>query len=248
MVNDPVVFVLKSSMPEAWPPARQGFFTKEVFMRPLLQVLAGLLVLGFCVILFPAGSYGDTLVYTVAVPLHTTNWNQAMSIPKFTEPLACLQSICFELRGHVEGAAKFESLDAEPATVSMNLEATITLQRPDGSPLVTVIPLAHTVDAVTAFDGVIDFGGTSGKSYTGLTGNAADTKCTVDPDDFALFTGVGNINLPAVALGTSNGSGAGNLILQFNTWASAEVVVTYTYDCLVSTENSTWGQVKSIYR
>jgi hypothetical protein len=130
----------------------------------------------------------------------------------------------------------------------MNLQATITLQRPDLSTLVTVIPLAQTSDFVTAFDGSIDFGGTSGKTYSGLSGDATESNCVTDPADLALFTGTGTIVLPAKAIGTSTGSGAGNLILQFNTSASAQANVTYWYHCPSPTEESSWGAIKSLYR
>lgn len=216
-------------------------------MLSLRKVLTHLCLLAICVILLPAGSYAQQIVHTASVPLSSTNWNQTVSIPKFDLNPTCLQSVCVELQGHVEGLAKFESLDAAPATVTMNLQATITIKRPDGSPLVTVIPLANTVDDVTAYDGVLDFAGTSGRTYGDLSGNAIESGCKTEPTDLALFSGTGNISLPVEAQGTSNGSGAGNLILQFNTSASVMVVVTYTYDCSVPAEQTTWGQIKSLF-
>jgi hypothetical protein len=141
-------------------------------------------------------------------------------------PGQMLTGISFELEGDVEGNASFESLDGAPATILMNLQATITLTDPSANVLATVIPVANTSDNVTAFDGVVDFGGTSGKSYLGLTGSDSDTGNSVD---FLAFTGVGNILLPITGTGTSNGSGAGNLVLQFSTTAGASASVTYTY-------------------
>jgi len=60
----------------------------------------------------------------------------------------------------------------------MNLPATITLKRPDDTPLASVIPLANTVDEVTTFDDTIDFGGTSGRTCSDLSGNKSETGCT----------------------------------------------------------------------
>jgi len=216
-------------------------------MRSLQQVLAGFVVFGSCMMLTVALAGAATITYSASVSLTPTNWNNTLSFPQYNLDPACLKSICFEMNGHVEGAAKFESLDGNPATVAMNLQSTITLSRPDNTPLVTVIPLANTSDNVTAFDGVIDFGGTSGRTYTGLSGNASDTKCTTAPADLALFSGTGNIVLPIVATGTSYGSGAGNLILQFSTSASAGATVTYTYDCSTPASDSTWGRIKTLF-
>ncbi|MBN1504214.1 MAG: choice-of-anchor E domain-containing protein [Candidatus Eisenbacteria bacterium] len=216
-------------------------------MSSLRRVVLYFLVLGSCVALSAAVGEAYTVSHCASVPLGATNWNTTMSFPKFTGECECLQSICFQLCGHVEGTAKFESMDAAPTTVTMNLQSTITLMRPDMSTLVVVIPLANTSDNVTEFDGVIDFGGTSGKTYSGLTGDATDSECTVAPADFALFCGTGNIDLPITAIGTSNGSGAGNLILQFATSASANATVTYTYDCGTPVNELTWGRIKATF-
>lgn len=166
-----------------------------------------------------------------SIALSSTNWTDSISVPQFDPGLGTLTQIDFSLSGHVEGSAKFESLDASPATVDMALKATITLQRPDLSSLVTVIPVANTSDNVAAFDGTMDFGGVSGKTYTGLSGDDVLAFSSPPPlADLALFTGLGSINLPVSATGTSIGSGAGNLITQFLTSASAEASVTYHYD------------------
>jgi len=190
----------------------------------------------------------ETIEFTDTVDLAPTNWADTVTFPLFDAGLGDLISVTFELGGHVEGSARFESLDAEATTVTMNLAAEIDLERPDNSNLVTVLPLVDTSDDVTAFDGVIDFEGDSGRTYEELTGDDAESVTTTAPADLALFTGVGDIDLPAAATGASTGSGAGNLILQFATSASADVKVIYEYEPVVPVVESTWGQVKSLYR
>ncbi|MCA9728169.1 MAG: choice-of-anchor E domain-containing protein, partial [Candidatus Eisenbacteria bacterium] len=180
-------------------------------------------LLAFGVLALAQPTRAATVQYTDVLPLTTTNWADVASVPKFDPGLGVLTSVTLELAGHVEGSAAFESLDAQAATVTMNLAAEIEIQRPDLSTLVTVLPLATTVDNVDAFDGVIDFAGASGRSYDDLAGDDTDAFYTTAPGDLALFTGQGMIDLPAIATGASSGSGAGNLILQFGTSASAEV-------------------------
>jgi hypothetical protein len=178
-----------------------------------------------------ASAQAATISYNDSIPLSSTNWNSSVSIPLFNPGLGTLTSIDFYLEGYVEGSAKFESLDAAPATITMNLAANINLQRPDLSNLAVVLPLAATIDNVTAHDGVIDFGGTSGKTYPMLSDLDSTTTSSPPPlSDLVLFTGIGNILLPVSAMGSSSGSGAGNLLQQFNTSASAFVEVTYHYD------------------
>ncbi|MCY2960204.1 MAG: choice-of-anchor E domain-containing protein [Planctomycetota bacterium] len=172
----------------------------------------------------------QTTCFTDSIPLQSTNWGGSVSIPKFNPNLGTLQSISFQLTGNVQGSAKAESLDASSTIVNTSFAATITLTRPDLTPLVVTLPIANFSDSFTAFDGVIDFAGTSGMSHLNI--NATDTQSQVSPpplSDLALFTGAGNIVLPVTAQGSSIATGAGNLITQFTTSAAADVRVCYTY-------------------
>lgn len=168
-------------------------------------------------------------VWTDSIPVASTNWSGAMSVPLFDPSLGTLTSVVVTLDGSVEGSAAYESLDASPSTVFLDLQATIKLTKPDTTTLVQVIPVASVSAGATAFDSVIDFGGTSGGSFTGLSGTASDTSTFTSPVDLALFTGIGTISLPASATGASNGSGPGNLITSFSNSAGAGLTVRYNY-------------------
>ncbi len=173
-----------------------------------------------------------------SIPLMTTNWTDSVTVSKFDPDLGDLLSIDFELSADSQGAAMFESLDAQPATVTLNFEVSVALQRPDLSLLVAATPTVQTIDNATAYDGTTDFGGTSGVSHPNLNANTVEMASSPPPmSDLALFTGPagnpGTITLPVVAMGNSSGSGAGNLILQFMSMAGANVTVTYNFapDC-----------------
>jgi len=172
-----------------------------------------------------------TVTYSDSIDLTSTNWSDTVSIQKFDASLGTLVSIEFTLSGHVEGTIRFESMDSSPTTVDACLKAEIELRRPDDSLIVETFPLASVSEDVTAYDGVMDWGGTSGRTYDGLSGDKTETLVSPPPSsDLALFTGTGSIVLPIVATGCSTASGGGNLISQFITSASAYVEVTYTYD------------------
>lgn len=194
--------------------------------KTLLIILAALMLsLGLA-----TASNAAIVTYSDSIPLGTTNWSDSVTVPKFDPALGNLDSIDIALAGHVQGNAAFESRDAQPATVTMKLQAKLILHRPDLSTLVVTIPFVNTTDNVAIYDGVLDFAGLSGKSYTGLTGDLTQSVTTPPPaGDLALFTGPGSITLPLEAQGLSTGSGAGNLVLRFNTYASADVSVTYHY-------------------
>ncbi len=179
-----------------------------------------------------AGSVAEaaSVTYTGSVPSSLTNWSNTVALPKFNSALGNLTSVQLTLTGTVQGTAMFESQDSKPQTVTMNLSATVKLLKPtDCSTLVTVLPLASTSDSASAYDGVLDFGGTSGKTYGSLTGVNTNLALLTSPSDLAAFTGAGNIVLPVTAVGTSGGAGGGNLVLSFTTAAGASAQVTYTY-------------------
>ena len=197
------------------------------------RALALGVVLALCTAGVASAAPVNTISYHDSIPLGSTNWSETLTVSLF-EPgtdgipaAAFLTGIEFELMGHVEGSAKFENEDAAPATIEMSLQATIELSRPaalGGGLIVQTIPFANTSDAVTAFDGVSDWGGTSGKTYAALSGDKTEIVTSPPPaSDLTDFTGVGDIDLPIEATGTSNGNGAGNLSLQFSTSASADV-------------------------
>ncbi|MFQ3549970.1 MAG: choice-of-anchor E domain-containing protein [Armatimonadota bacterium] len=174
--------------------------------------------------------YAASVSYSDTISLSQTNWNSTVTIPKFDSSLGTLTSIEFSLIGFVSGSTAFENLDASPATVTTNLSAMLKLTRPDSSTLVISLPVANTSDYASEYDGITDFNGTSGKTYSNLSASATESFISTLASDFALFTGTGNIILPVTATGTSSGSGAGNLLLQFTTNASADVFVKYNYE------------------
>lgn len=173
----------------------------------------------------------STQCFSDSIPLQSTNWNGTVSIPKFNPALGTLQTIQFTLSGNVQGTARAESLDASPTIVNTTFSANLTLTRPDMSVIVVTIPIANFSDSFTAFDGTIDFGGTSGITHPGI--NASDSDMATSPppaSDLALFTGVGNIVLPVNAMGSSIATGSGNVVTQFTTMAQCTVDVCYTYE------------------
>jgi hypothetical protein len=175
----------------------------------------------------PAGA--TTITYSDAISMSSTNWSTSTSVPQFDPALGTLNSITFTLDGSVLGTGKFESLDASPSQVTMDLQATLKLKRPSGTVIVQTIPVFETIDNVTAFDGLQDYAGTSGKTYTDVGASSSDSVTTSTAADKALFTGTGNIVLPVTATGSSFASGPGNIVTEFHTSASTGITVVYDY-------------------
>lgn len=167
------------------------------------------------------------------IPLATTNWSSAVSVPKFDAGLGLLTSVEFELTGGIFGSAAIESFDASATTVTTSFQATMTLTRPDQSVLVVAVPMQQFVDDLSSYDGTFDFGGASGITHGDISSQDVRSLISTSPADLALFTGTGDIVLPVDAAGSSTASGSGNLITQFLTDARAGLRVCYNYapDC-----------------
>lgn len=190
--------------------------------------------LGAALLAVPAAAQTQTVCFNGSIPLTNTNWNNSVSVSKFDTALGTLQSISFQLSGNIAGSVKIESLDSAATVVQTNFQATLTLTRPDLSVIVVTIPIANFNDSLTSYDGLLDFGGTSGTQHLGITANAVNSATSPPPaSDLVLFSGPagspGNIVLPVSGVGSSVATGSGNLITQFQTQAAAQVQVCYTY-------------------
>jgi hypothetical protein len=175
-----------------------------------------------------------TVTYSTSVPETTTNWGSInLNLPQWDPALFPGQSLTgvqLTLAGSVSGSAAAESQDNAPSTINLNVAATISANAPSGL-FVQVIPLAHTTFSASAFDGSIDFGGTSGVLLTNLTNSAVSSSSLNNPPtDLSAYIGNGNISIATSATGSSSGSGSGNLITQFTAAAGVDVIVTYTFD------------------
>lgn len=184
-----------------------------------------------------ASAQATTLSYADSVALTTTNWSNTLSFAKFDTSLGNLTSIRFDLSGVVQGSGNAESMDATASTVTLSLGSLLGLTRPDNSTLVVTNPVFSQTFNFSAFDGGIDFGGTSGGTTGSVSATGSNFFVSSSASDFALFSalGGGTINLGLNAVGASSGTGSGNLIQQFTTAASGVAKVTYTYTATTPT-------------
>lgn len=179
-----------------------------------------------------AATGGTTESFSGSFDLATTNWSETFQITGFDTMGGTreLTGLDINLSGEVRGMAMAESLDASSASIQLNLQATLTLLlAATNTELAEVIPVVNTTFNAQAFDGEIDFDGQSGALFGGLQDTASVSTGVTDAAVLALFSDVGSVGLSAEALGSSFGSGAGNLITQFATEAGFAWDVTYRY-------------------
>lgn len=171
----------------------------------------------------------DSVSYTATVPTASTNFSTLVNLPGFDPSFGTLTAVQLVLTATVLGDASFESLDASPATVNVNLSTNATATAP-GALTVTTIPLASTSVNVGAYDGVLDFGGISGRTFSDLTNTATNSSTTTT--GLGSYIGVASVPITVGAVGASTASGPGNLASVFGTSAGAVVGVTYTYNAV----------------
>lgn len=180
---------------------------------------------------------GATVEYADSVPLMTPNWTDSVTLPKFNPGLGELTGVEFWFAGHIEGSAGYESLDAGPTIVTIIFAAELTLETPGATADLVVYPAASTITEATAFDGTIDFGGTSGMTFEGIMADGKE-HLSVDPEEFGSYMGPGDLELDLEAWGSFGAPVGGNIIYYFKQAASATVTVRYAYSPSVCSDDS----------
>ncbi|MFS4436681.1 choice-of-anchor E domain-containing protein [Paracoccaceae bacterium GXU_MW_L88] len=173
-------------------------------------------------------SQAATLSYSDSIDLRTTDWSETLSVPQFDTALGELNSATLTLTGSVNGKAKAESQDTAPSTVTVDLSALISAQTDSLGDIARVVPLVSESAELSAYDGTLDFAGTSGFETDRVSGSETAT-ATLTGDDLAEFLGTGNIDIILSAAGESQASGSGNLISEFQTSASGTLDIVYDY-------------------
>lgn len=201
-----------------------------------MTILKSFLVAGVALAATATAANATTVTYTSnVVPLTSTNFSGvALNLQQFNPTWGVLTGISVHLHGDILGSASAENLGG-PATVTLNLSATLTLTRPDNSTIVVTTPVVNKIASLSAFDGMVDYGGTSGVAYLNQSAHA-DNTVALSAGDFALFTGFGNVSGLLNGSGASAATGAGNLATLFLTQAGGFADVTYTFSPTMTPE------------
>ncbi len=175
-------------------------------------------------------SYNRTTTFAV-----TDIKDLPLSIQQFDSSLGTLNSVYLDFTGDLTGNAGFENTGSGEAIITVKLRAEIDLANAnfDLAPPFPIFPESDETYTVTAFDGIVDFGGTSGMTVAGLTATGSIPTITfTDAADLAVFTGTGYLDFLFSAIAESGVTGSGNMASFVTTLAKANLTVTYNYDDL----------------
>lgn len=167
-----------------------------------------------------------------------TSYAQLVDLAKFDAALGVLTAVSVEVTGTVTGQVRLESLEPQPYTATTTFSADVGTWRPDHSGIVGVSPTRTFVDALSAFDGIIDFGGTSGFTHAGILATTSNTTVLTSAGDLALFSGPsgapGTIQIIATAILTAYVSGLPSPLPAFAQDAVVGIRICYDYTPFVS--------------
>lgn len=171
-----------------------------------------------------------TLTYTTPVPLRPNAYNTTIAVPGFDTTRGTLISVQCNVLGELQAHPQVENTDTRPTTITINSTGRISLRRPDFSELTAALPALALSFGAAPYDGVTDFGGSSGKDFGNLSAiQTATSGALTSPADLALFTSGPSVKLPvagsAISLITSDGNRNARITAQ--TGGTVEVVYTY---------------------
>jgi len=159
----------------------------------------------------------------------TTDWTRTQSVNQFNPALGTLTAVEITNSGSLSSHIRVESLDSAPANVTGTVSGDLSLTGPAALSLVTSTNAATENFQAGAFDGTIDFAGTSGKDFGNKSSGGSKSQVLTSPADLANFIGLGKVSFTETAQATSTANGAGNLLSQINSTAEATVTVKYDY-------------------
>jgi LPXTG-motif cell wall-anchored protein len=187
-----------------------------------------------------AGVVRDTLAETTechdaALPRQRTEVDADIAVPRFDPTLGTLLEVTVpEQAVHLDTDARFENTAQTAVSFAEHMDYQVTFTSPGG--LASPAALVGTIERVPAqtlpaFDGTLDFAGTSAVTQPATTRDAsAAPVASTDPGVLGAFTGAGTVAFHvASVIGETFMGGGGNVEAQIHTFASATVRVCYRY-------------------
>lgn len=164
-----------------------------------------------------------SVTHTATIFPTLTDWSATNAVPQFDPALGTLTNVTVTVAANVQSTFYVENRDRRAWDTTATAHATVSASVETLSAS-TLIEPTHTQN-LSAFDGVTDFGGTSGftvsKSSFGTGSNSTST--------IAPFIGVGTVPLIATAVANASYTGSGTYNFGVATSASALVTVTYEF-------------------
>lgn len=203
----------------------------EFDMKILIPVFASFLV--------SASASAATVIFTDSFGLATTNWTHLLGTSTFNSALGTLNSATFTFADDVFGTMKAENTGASSSTISASVGGTFEFRKSGSTLLTTNLTSPSQSFSATAFDGVIDYGGSSGFNFGTVlvSGTGVITLTGAALTGLSGFGTLGSVGYDVFATGAtgfSSSSGNGNLSTQSAIQARYNLTTIYDYTPITS--------------
>jgi len=174
------------------------------------------------------------------------NWSQTINIPQFNSSLGTLNAIKVTFRCVVDGTLRGENTSPTSDAI---LTSTLSANCLTSGFNLSLSPSTNFSFNAQPFDGVLDFGGTSGFTNSDLTDSAfGSTAFLSDSNTLNQFAGSGNVTFSISATGASVVTGPGNFVAGTTTFAQGFITVEYDYTPVAPAPSevptlSEWGMI-----
>lgn len=181
--------------------------------------------------LLPAGSTKSQTVTAADASIGTVS---ALNFDGFDPALGVLDYVTVSVAADASGSVRLENLDPVAATATVGHSATVSLDRPDGTPLASSTASFSNTRQLAAFDGTDDLSGASAAAISEAApiGSVASPGATIWGAGLETFE-AGPVALNLARIGTTTLDGPGNLDAATTLQAGAQVTVTYHYEAPV---------------
>ncbi len=183
--------------------------------------------------MFCVGVQASTITQTDSFGLATTNWTHQINVLQFDPALGSLNSVSFILNGDIVQNFKAENTGAGPDVLTPVAGANFLFRTATTTLQTLAISQVGTSFSAAAFDGTVDYAGTSGIIFAPLT---AASSISFAGLPLSNFIGTGNLgdlagqnyNVRSIGNG-SIGSDNGNMASEIATQARYNLTVVYDY-------------------
>jgi len=161
-----------------------------------------------------------TLTQSVTLPTRLTSWS-GNAVLNQVDPALGIQSLTLSLTGQVVSVVDVTNYDLTPAAFDGVTTGLVTLFRPNGSPLLQVVPVATLQGILPQVASAVRLSanGTATDSLGYGTGQPSSA-------DAALLIGTGQLTLPVAASARIKATGPGSMTARFTSLAGADVSLT----------------------
>jgi hypothetical protein len=177
----------------------------------------------------PAPSGTQTQTATATFTAFKTGGSETQTVAQFNPSLGTLTGVQIIFNGQLSSDVKVENLDGAASNVNAQVHGNLTLQGP-GFQAVSVSPAINESTTLSADDGTLDYGGSSGKDFGSQSAQASKTiDLTAGSNDLSAWIGAGAVSLTGGAQSTSTVSGSGNQQVHIDSTGGGTVQVIYSY-------------------